>query len=45
MPTVQDYRNLELEAAAMTAVGRGSTALGLWLKAVSRWAPSRLRPG
>ncbi|WP_131120253.1 type IV secretion system protein VirB10 [Lichenihabitans psoromatis] len=33
MPTLQDYRNLELESAASTSVARGTTALGTWLKA------------
>lgn len=28
MPSAQDYRNLELDAAAATSVARGSTALG-----------------
>lgn len=32
MPTLQDYRNLEIEGAASTSVGRPSTALSLWLK-------------
>ena len=32
MPSAQDYRNLEMEAAAATAVGRGSTALGNLMK-------------
>ena len=32
MPSGQDYRNLEMEAAAATAVGRGSTALGNLVK-------------
>ncbi len=33
MPTPQEYRTLELDAAASTAVGRPSTALSFWLKA------------
>lgn len=32
MPSPEIYRNLELEAAAATAVGRGSTAFGALLK-------------
>lgn len=32
MPTAQDYRNLELDAAAATAVGRGSTAVGRFIR-------------
>ncbi len=32
MPSPETYRNLELEAAAATAVGRGSTAVGNLLK-------------
>jgi type IV secretion system protein VirB10 len=32
MPSPQDYRSLELEAAAATAVARGSTALSSFLK-------------
>src|ERR1700730_3412315 len=32
MPSPQDYRSIELEAAAATAVARGSTALGNVLK-------------
>lgn len=32
MPSAQDYRSLELEAAAATGVARGSTALGNILK-------------
>lgn len=32
MPSPQDYRSLELEASAATAVARGSTALGNLLK-------------
>jgi len=32
MPGPQDYRSLELEAAAATAVARGSTAVGKFFK-------------
>jgi type IV secretion system protein VirB10 len=32
MPTADDYRSLELEAAAATSVARGRTALGRFLK-------------
>lgn len=32
MPTTDDYRSLELESAAATAVARGSTAFGVLLK-------------
>ncbi|MCA3182160.1 MAG: type IV secretion system protein VirB10 [Cupriavidus sp.] len=32
MPSPQDYRNLELDHAAATAVARGSTTLGAFLK-------------
>ncbi len=32
MPSPETYRHLELEAAAATAVGRGSTAFGALLK-------------
>jgi type IV secretion system protein VirB10 len=32
MPTQEDYRSLELESAAATAVARGSTAFGVLLK-------------
>ena len=32
MPTPEDYRSFEMEAAAATSVARGRTALGRFLK-------------